>query len=480
MSFSIAPSLPSPLRLALSWLVANESSDGSNGPYFEEYTAASAYALWLNDSKSQDAERALSYLAGQLNNSGTWFWPPPFGEADVPGEILTAITLTDHLNLIQNLSEVSSRLLQFQQQYEYPIAVPGGGFIGYYDNHLARPASVTSSVDTAMALLGLSESNTIPDSNRTAAVSYLQALQNGNGSFNLTSTIAANPIYSLGPDQTSITALVCLALRDEGFTANSPSIVKALNYLSQAAQTSFGGPRRVYDASLSTIAFLEYNRPGDAISALVYLIAQQKADGGFSDYDRTSRESNALDTGWAAIAMQYGVTEGAGIFGTRGSGEAPPINQPPTGRFVFNPSEPTNGSIVSFNATSSSDSDGDSLSYSWSFGDGAFASGPIVTHAYPKSGAFTVTLMVTDSGTNPDELTATAWQNITVQASQPPPRTAIEPLLPVLSPTLDLVIVSLFIVVAIVAASQFIKTRKNRSAKKSSSRAQATSSTGSA
>ncbi|MGQ9582680.1 MAG: PKD domain-containing protein [Thermoplasmatota archaeon] len=53
---------------------------------------------------------------------------------------------------------------------------------------------------------------------------------------------------------------------------------------------------------------------------------------------------------------------------------------------------------VSFSAANSSDTPSDlsTLRYSWSFGDGEEAEGPEVSHAYAKSGAFTVELVVTD------------------------------------------------------------------------------------
>jgi len=54
-----------------------------------------------------------------------------------------------------------------------------------------------------------------------------------------------------------------------------------------------------------------------------------------------------------------------------------------------------------FNGSGSSDPDGDALTYRWDFGDGATAEGMTVTHAYAKSGEYTVMLKVDDnSGTS--------------------------------------------------------------------------------
>ncbi len=132
---------------ALRWLAANQSADGSYGAYFEDETAAAAYALWLNNSASSNAERAFSVISSELDNSSSWFWPP-YGEADFAGAMLYSIAASHHLNLIK-VNSVSATLLEFQQ--------PGGGFKGY----AAAPdyISASSSVDTALALWALASSN---------------------------------------------------------------------------------------------------------------------------------------------------------------------------------------------------------------------------------------------------------------------------------------------------------------------------------
>jgi len=52
---------------------------------------------------------------------------------------------------------------------------------------------------------------------------------------------------------------------------------------------------------------------------------------------------------------------------------------------------------VEFSAVSSFDPDGAIVAYSWDFGDGAFAAGIIVSHAYANPGDYTVALSVTDN-----------------------------------------------------------------------------------
>lgn len=72
-------------------------------------------------------------------------------------------------------------------------------------------------------------------------------------------------------------------------------------------------------------------------------------------------------------------------------------NEPPIADFVYTPPSPTVGTTVTFNASSSYDPDGSVASFAWNFGDGATASGPIVSHAFPSDTPYTVRLTVTDN-----------------------------------------------------------------------------------
>ena len=56
----------------------------------------------------------------------------------------------------------------------------------------------------------------------------------------------------------------------------------------------------------------------------------------------------------------------------------------------------TVGQPVFFDGSGSSDPDGDTITYTWDFGDGTTATGATPSHTYAASGAFTVTLTVTD------------------------------------------------------------------------------------
>jgi PKD repeat protein len=261
-----------------------------------------------------------------------------------------------------------------------------------------------------MALLGLASPNLIPVQNRTRAIQYLLTLQNLDGSFNLTSTRPYDSIYSLGPDPVSITALTLLALKSFGFTTDNAPISSGLKFLSEALITNSCGNGHVYSTAMSTLAFKAYNQLYEGATSTIYILSQQNSDGGFSDSSRFSYpQSNALDTGLAAIALETQSAQG---------GRTPtPINCPPVAAFSFNPQTPTIGVAIRFNASTSHDFDADQLSYIWTFGDGSSAEGVSPRHTYTEEGNFTVTLTVTDSGTNPPSLSNTRWQTITVSAT---------------------------------------------------------------
>jgi hypothetical protein len=53
-----------------------------------------------------------------------------------------------------------------------------------------------------------------------------------------------------------------------------------------------------------------FYQPSNVASAVGFVLSHQNTDGGFRDTIRSSAGSNALDTGWAAIALQL-----AGLFG---------------------------------------------------------------------------------------------------------------------------------------------------------------------
>ncbi len=433
---------PSGLASALGWLAAHQSSTGSYGDYEEHWTASAAYALWLNDPTSATAAKSYSYLAAQINNSSTWFWGT-YGEADVPGAVLYSIASSNNLDLIKDKTAVATELLQFQQSI--------GGFNGYYDS--AQGRTVTSSVDTDLALLGLIGFNLISLQNRTLGAQYLLSLQNLDGSFNLTSSTSYDSLYSLGPDTVSITALTLLALKSDGYTITNSPIANGLKFLSRATQANLCENGHVYSAALSTLALRAFNQSYAAVTNMLYILSQQNSDGGFSDISRSSYpQSNALDTGWAAYALEPEFSiQGVNLH---------PTNCPPVASFTFSSKTPTTGQAIQFNASSSHDTDQDQLSYNWTFGDGSSAEGVSPTHTYTQAGSFTVILTVTDSGTDLGPLSNTMSRTIVVQQA------AIQksPSLPLNSRELLILASSLgiIVIVSLVGAAFYLGRRSAR------------------
>src|SRR5262245_6206467 len=99
----------SALSSALGWLANNYTSWS---PGFEEDMAPAAYALWLNDSTSQQSIVAFNYLVSGLSDNSTGPWQ--YGEADIPGEVLLFASITHNLETV-NLPIVASSLLSLQQ-----------------------------------------------------------------------------------------------------------------------------------------------------------------------------------------------------------------------------------------------------------------------------------------------------------------------------------------------------------------------------
>jgi PKD repeat protein len=76
----------------------------------------------------------------------------------------------------------------------------------------------------------------------------------------------------------------------------------------------------------------------------------------------------------------------------------PPSATPhPVANFTWTPSIPKVGESVIFDASASTPNGGTILKYEWNFGDGKYAVGKIVSHAYTNPNTYTVTLNVSDS-----------------------------------------------------------------------------------
>ncbi len=92
-------------------------------------------------------------------------------------------------------------------------------------------------------------------------------------------------------------------------------------------------------------------------------------------------------------------------------------NQNPSASFTFQPSAPSVGQQILFDATSSFDPDGTIASYDWDFGDGSAGSLAILNHSFASEGNFTVVLAVTDN------LGARSTVQKNVEIFPPPPFT---------------------------------------------------------
>ena len=69
----------------------------------------------------------------------------------------------------------------------------------------------------------------------------------------------------------------------------------------------------------------------------------------------------------------------------------------PTAMFTYSPIEPLVNETIAFDAATSKPNGGSITNYSWSFGDGQTSTSSNTTHAYSRTGLFTVTLSVIDS-----------------------------------------------------------------------------------
>ena len=122
--------------------------------------------------------------------------------------------------------------------------------------------------------------------------------------------------------------------------------------------------------------------------------------------------------GWidevATYGRQLSLADVVRHYGMGTGGEIP--NIPPTAAFTA-----TGGVLTaSFDASASGDEDGTITSYAWDFGDGQSGSGATVTHPYAAPGTYQVTLTVTDD----DGATATATQEVVVEAPNQAPTAA--------------------------------------------------------
>jgi len=138
-------------------------------------------------------------------------------------------------------------------------------------------------------------------------------------------------------------------------------------------------------------------------------------------YFYTSGYANIWDDGYPSGGNYWSDYTGADLCngpyqnetGSDGIGDSPyiidenntdsyPLMNPwgtgtPATIFTWVPSTPKVGELVTFDASSSTPNGGTITKYEWNFGDGEYATGQIVTHAYSSPDTYIVALNVTDS-----------------------------------------------------------------------------------
>jgi len=139
-------------------------------------------------------------------------------------------------------------------------------------------------------------------------------------------------------------------------------------------------------------------------------------DGDVVSYEWTSPDAS-LETTGRRVSYSFGspgsydvtltVTDDAGATDTR-TRTVTVANESPAAAFQYAPTDPGVGESVTFDGSGSTDPDGDVVSYEWTSPDSAFgARGTTVTHSFDTSGAFDVTLTVTDDSGATDTRTRT-------------------------------------------------------------------------
>ena len=269
----------------VNFIHSSQLPNGSFGSW-SPYTSAVVAGLYSVEGNSSNVSSALTWLRFDLLDANSFTW----GESDAVGIGLFAFenqTLAERTALEQNLSG-------FQ--------LSSGGFKGWYSNG----DIVEDSVDTAWAVLG---HNSLNVSQKQNAVNYLISLQNSDGSFNHSSAVSSSSFSSLGPDLTSSTSLSLLALNKLGIGFGNQSVVSGLNFLKASSSSCFEGS---FSASLSALAFNAFNEVNYSAAALNYLkTLQNSSSGGFADSHRFSANANALDSGFALLALSLNQSSNA-------------------------------------------------------------------------------------------------------------------------------------------------------------------------
>jgi len=128
-------------------------------------------------------------------------------------------------------------------------------------------------------------------------------------------------------------------------------------------------------------------------------------DGAMGDGVETTHAYEAEGTYTVSLTVSDGELESP-IATTTAEVAIPPANRAPVAD-AGGPYTAETGAPVTLDGTNSSDPDDDDLAYAWNFGDGMDGTGPMPTHTYETTGAFTVTLVVSDAEFESEPATST-------------------------------------------------------------------------
>ncbi|WP_196450230.1 PKD domain-containing protein [Planomonospora sp. ID82291] len=185
----------------------------------------------------------------------------------------------------------------------------------------------------------------------------------------------------------------------------------ALYYRGFTAESEIVGAQRL--TASGNVSGVDFSRVGGMFLSGDKLYFTDRIDGRLLRADFV----NGAPVAGTAVVLGGPAVDGVdwrqrGLFLFAGAGTAAP-NAAPVAELVSACEELT----CTFRNTGSRDSDGTVVSTAWSFGGGGNASGATVTHAFPGSGTYPVTVTVTDDR----GATGSATAQVTVEGADQPP-----------------------------------------------------------
>ncbi|MES9991383.1 MAG: PKD domain-containing protein [Candidatus Thiodiazotropha sp.] len=171
---------------------------------------------------------------------------------------------------------------------------------------------------------------------------------------------------------------------------------------------SYGYDYMLADHNLSAIESLDSDNDPSGATNLEEIISN-------SQPGWTEGPYNAINS-TSPVAVSPSVTTALPPDLINGTYDPAVTNQPPVAD-IGGPYNGTENIPLTFDASGSSDADGTITQYLWDLGDGNSRNGAVVTHTYTDSGAYDVTLTVTDD--DGDSTTATT-SAIIGSGNQPP------------------------------------------------------------